>query len=95
MDTSGYQVCDLDDAEFYWEIDHLAVDAVFRPGRDTNFSPSTFIDFEMGSLTKNPIVFDEDQDKQNYPLLFPTTRVSETPTQPPVLMRSQSIGVKI
>ena len=94
MDTSGYQACDLDDAEFYWEIDYLAVDAVFRPGIDTNFSPSTFVDFEMGSSAKNLTLFDKDQDKQNYPFVFPTTRVSETQTQPPVLMRSQSIGVK-
>ena len=35
MDTSGYQVSDLDDADFYWENDQLDVDAVFRPGIDT------------------------------------------------------------
>ena len=38
MDTIGYEVsADLDDVEFYWEIDEPAVDAVFRPGIDTRF----------------------------------------------------------
>ena len=32
MDKSDYQVSDLDDVEYYWEIDQLDVDAVFRPG---------------------------------------------------------------
>ena len=40
LDTSGYQVFDLDDVEFYWEIDQLDVDTVLRPGLDGNFSPS-------------------------------------------------------
>ena len=38
MDTSGYQVSDLDDVESYWENDQLDADAVFRPGIDTPFS---------------------------------------------------------
>ena len=37
MDTSGYQVSDLDDVESYWENDQLDADAVFRPGIDTPF----------------------------------------------------------
>ena len=37
MDTSGYQVSDMDYIEFYWENDQLDVDAVFRPGIDTPF----------------------------------------------------------
>ena len=35
MDTSGYQVSNLDDVEFYGENDQLDVDAVFRPGSHT------------------------------------------------------------
>ena len=43
MDTSEYQVsADLDDVEFYWENDQLDMDAVFRPGIDTPFSPTSF-----------------------------------------------------
>ena len=59
MDTSGYQVSDLDDVEFYWENDQLDVDAVFRPGIDKPFSPSTFNDFEIRSMAENPILTDE------------------------------------
>ena len=65
MDTSGYQVSDLDDVEFYWENDQLDVDTVFKPGIDIPFSPSTFNDFKMGSLTENPILIDEEEDKEN------------------------------
>ena len=60
MDPCGYQVSDPDDAEFYWENDQLDVDVVFRPGKDTPFSTSNFIDFEMGSIVQNPILFDEE-----------------------------------
>ena len=42
MDTSGYQVFDVDDIEYHWENDQLDIYAVFRPGIDTLFSPSFF-----------------------------------------------------
>ena len=32
MDTSGYQVSDLDDVELYWQNDQLDVDIVLIPG---------------------------------------------------------------
>ena len=47
MDTSGYQVSNLEDVDFYWENDQLDLDAVFKPGTDTLFPPLTFNDFEM------------------------------------------------
>ena len=37
MDTSGYQLFDLEDVEFYSEKYQLDVDTVFRPGIDTPF----------------------------------------------------------
>ena len=46
LDTSSYQLTDLEDIEFNWENSEL--DAVFRPGIDTPFSPSTFGDLSMG-----------------------------------------------
>ena len=67
MDTSGYQMFDLDDAEHYWENGQLDVDALFRPSIDTPFCPSAFNDFEMGSMVENPIPVDEEQDKENSP----------------------------
>ena len=77
MDTSGYQVsADLDDVEFYWENDQLAVDAVFRPGIDTPFSPTAFDDLEMGGSSEIPILLHQEEDKENSPPP-PTTPVSE------------------
>ena len=94
VDTSGYQVSDLDDVEFYWENDQLDVNAVFRPGIDTPFSSSTFNVFEIGSMPENPNQIDKEQDKEDF-LLHPTAPISERPTQPPVLMRSRAFGTKI
>ena len=47
LDTSSYRVSDLKDVEFNWEISQLDMDAVFRPGIDTPFSPNTFADLSM------------------------------------------------
>ena len=54
LDTSSYQLTDLEDIEFNWENSEL--DAVFRPGIDTPFSPTTFDDLSMGGSAENPIV---------------------------------------
>ena len=48
LDTSSYQVSNLEDIEFNWESPQLDMDAVFRPGIDTLFSPTTFDDLLMG-----------------------------------------------
>ena len=37
LDTSSYQVSDLEDIEFNWENSHLDMDAVFRPSIDKLF----------------------------------------------------------
>ena len=37
LDTSSYQVSDLEDIEFNWQNSQLDTDAVFRPGIDTPF----------------------------------------------------------
>ena len=42
MDTSGYQVSDLDSIESYWINDRLEVDALYRPGVDTLFVNSVW-----------------------------------------------------
>ena len=79
LDTSSYQVSDLEDIEFNWENSEL--DAVFRPGIDTPFSPTAFDDLLMGDgSVENPIVLDEEEDKENAP---PTTPESVRPTEPP------------
>ena len=47
LDTSGYQLNDLEEIEFNWENSQLDVDVMFRPGMDTPFSPTTFDDLSM------------------------------------------------
>ena len=42
LDTSSYQVSDLQDIEFNWENSQLDLDAVFRPSIDTPFPPTAF-----------------------------------------------------
>ena len=89
MDTSGNKVsADMDDVEFYCKNDQLDVDAVFRPGIDTPFSTTAFDDLEMGGSAENPILLDEEEDKENF-LLTTTTPVTERPTRPPALLRSR------
>ena len=59
VDTSGYQLSDLDDVEFYWKKDQLV--AFFRAGIETPFSFSTFNNFEIESAAENPNLIDEEQ----------------------------------
>ena len=90
LETSSYQVPDLEDIEFNWE--NLEMDAVFRPGIDTLFSPNTFDDLSMEGSVENLIVLEEEEDKENSP---PTTPVSDRPTEPPRLLRSRAFGARI
>ena len=93
VDTSSYQVSDLEDIEFNWEITQLDMDAVFRRGIDNPFSPSKFDDFSMGDgSVENPIVLDEEEDKENAP---PSTPESVRPTEPPRLQRSRAFGARM
>ena len=68
------------------------MDAVFRPGIDTPFSPTTIDDFLMEGSVENPIVLDEEEDKENAPT--PTTPESVRPTEPPRLQRSRAFGAR-
>ena len=87
LDTSSYQVSDLEDIESNWENSQLEMDAVFRPGIATPFSPTTFDDLLMGDgSVGNPIVLDEEDDKENAPR--PSTPESVRPTEPLRLQRS-------
>ena len=94
LDTSSYQVSDLEDIEFNWENSELDMDSVFRPGIDTPFSPTAFFDLLMGDgSVENPIVLDEEEDKENAPP--PTTPQSVRPTEPPRLQRSRAFGARM
>ena len=53
IDTSGYQVTDLEDIKFHCGHPILNMDAVFRPGIQTLFSPTTFGSLEIGGSVGN------------------------------------------
>ena len=90
--TSSYQVSDLEDIEFNWENSQLNMDSVFRPGIDTPFSPTVFDNLLMGDRSvENPIMLEEEEDKEN----APTTPESVRPTEPPRLQRSRPFGARI
>ena len=93
LDTSSYQVSDFGDIEFNWENSQLELDAVFRPGIDTPFSPTIFDELSMEGPVDNPIVLDEEEDKENAPP--PSTPESVKPTDPPRLQRSRPFGTRI
>ena len=81
MDTSGYQVSNLEVIESQWEDPDLNMDAVFQPGIDTPFSPSYYNDIEMGSMAEIPFLADKEENKESSPTL-PTTPMSDRPDQP-------------
>ena len=51
--------------------------------------------FEKGALTDNPILIDEEQDKENSPPPHLIVPLSGRRTQPPLLMRSCPFGTRI
>ena len=90
LDTTSYQVSNLEDIEFNWEDSQ--VDSVFRPCIDTPFAPTKFDDLSMGGSAENTIVLDEEQDKEKAP---PSTPVSVRLTEAPRLQRSCAFGARI
>ena len=94
LDTSSYQVSDLEDKEFSWQKSQLDMDAVFRPGIDTPFSPTTFDGLSIEGSVENSIVLDEEEDKENAPPP-PSAPESVRPTEPPRLQRSCAFGARM
>ena len=94
VDTSSYQVSHLEDIEFKWEDSQLDMDAVFRPGIDTPFSPTIFDDSLMGGSVENPNVLDEEEDKEDSPPA-PSTHESVRLTEPPRRQRGRPFGTRI
>ena len=65
IDTRGYELFDLEDIDFSWKDPAVDVDSVYRPGIDTPVSPAIFDGFQMeGSTTANPIILDDEEDKE-------------------------------
>ena len=93
LDTSSYQASDLEDIEFIWEKSQMDMDSVFRQGIDTPFSLTTLDDLSMEGSVENPIVLDEEEDKENAPP--PSTPESVRPTEPPKLQSSRAFGARM
>ena len=95
LETSSYQVSNLEDIEFNWKNSQLDMDAIFRPSIDAPLSPPTFdnLSMEYGSV-ENPIVLNEEEDKETSPPP-PSTLESFRPTQPPGLQKSRAFGARI
>ena len=92
LDTSSYQVSDLEDIEFNWENLQLDMDTVLKPRIDTPFSSNIFDDLSMGGSVENPILLDQEEEKEN---TLPSTPESVRPTEPPRLQRSRALGARI
>ena len=67
---------------------------MLRPSIHTPFSPSTFDDLSMEGSVENPIVLDEEEDKENAPPP-PRTPESVRPTEPPRLQKSRAFGARM
>ena len=94
LETSSYQVSDLENIELHWENSQLDIDAVFIPRMDTSFSPATIDDFSTEGSVENPLLLDEEENKENVPPP-PSTPESVRPTEPPRLQRSCAFEAKI
>ena len=92
MVTSGYQASDLDLFEFYWENDQLVVEAASRQKIGTPVPPTALDDLEMAGSAENPILLVNEEDKEYSPQ---TILISQRPTRPPTLLRSQPFGARI
>ena len=95
LDTSSYQVSDLEDIELNWEKSQMDKEAVFRPGIGTPFSPSTYDDLSTEGLFENPFVLDEEEVNETTPPPPPSTPESFRPTEPPRLQRGRAFGARI
>ena len=70
------------------------MDAVFRPGVDTPFSQTAFDGLSREGSIENPIVLDEEEDKENAPPPAPSKPESVRTTEPPRLLRSRAFGAR-
>ena len=68
------------------------MNAVFRSGIDSPFSPTTFDDLSIKGSFENPIVLDEKEDKEN---ALSSAFVSVRPTEPPRLQKNRAFGARI
>ena len=67
MDTSGYELSDMDNLECFLGNPHSDADAVFVNEIDTPFSTTAFDSLEMGGSVGNPTLLVNEEDKEKSP----------------------------
>ena len=106
---SWYELSDLEDKDSSWEDPAVDMDlclsisiSVFKDMQCLStwnrhlFSPSIFDNFQMeGSTVANPIIVDDEENKENSAPTTKTTPESECPTEPPRLLRSRPFGTRL
>ena len=82
-DTGTNELSDFEDIEFSWDSFRMELDDAFRPVMDTPLSPTALTNLEVGGggSSRNPILLDEGEDKEN---CHPKTPVSQRATEPQV-----------
>ena len=95
LDTTSYQVPDLEDNKFSWKDPAMDLDSFSRPGSVTPLSPSVSDDFRMGSTAANTLVVDDEEDKEKSAPTTTATLESERPTEHPSLQRSCPFGTRL
>ena len=85
MESTACELSNLDDIELFWEKPRLEIVAVFGPGADAPFLPTTFEGLERGEWVEVPILLGDEVNKENLPPTI-TTPVSDRPNQPHALL---------
>ena len=77
LDTSSYQVSELEDIEFNWENSQLDMDAVFRPGKTPPFLQLQLTIFRWRIQLKTPLCWTKRKTRRML-LLLQQHRVCQT-----------------
>ena len=94
LDTSSYQVSNLEDIEFNWENSQLDMDSVFRPGIDTPFLQQHLTIYRWEDQLKTPLSWMKSKTRR---ILFVYSIDSGVvrPTEPPRLQKSHPLGARL
>ena len=80
MDTSGYELSDLDEIDFLWKNPQLKLNSAMRPRIDFPYFPLAFDSLELGESVENPILLvnEEEKEKNRHPQIA-TLKTQSTP----------------
>ena len=92
MNTSDYELSDLNDFKFSWVKTELEVDALFEPGTFKLFLPTALNILERRESVEKPNLLDEEEDKRNSPLKTP---FYGRPNYFPALLQNRQFATKL